>query len=145
MAGSHYFSQNAQTKDLAMLRRLVRKHLLKLLLTMICCGMTGCATLGKYEASLDSLKGSSDVSLIKSWGPPAEAFDSNGHTFLVYKFSRLKPFGSIANPIGSPANYTTALFCTTVFDIFGGHVVDWAIKGNDCAEWETAFVNQTTL
>ncbi|WP_159017425.1 hypothetical protein [Cognatiluteimonas profundi] len=102
------------------------------LLAMMCCGMAACATTGKYKDSLDAWKGRSDVDLIKSWGTPAEVFDSNGHRFLVYTSSRVEQFAPLPNKTGSHADYSKAWFCTTVFDTSGAHVVSWAIKGNDC-------------
>jgi hypothetical protein len=112
---------------------------------MICLFLAACATTAKYEESLDSWKGSSDIDLIRSWGEPAETFNSHEHTFLVYQFSRTKPLPSAGDQHGSPANYMAALFCTTVFEVSAGRVIDWAIKGNDCRDvnqkhlWNEAF------
>jgi hypothetical protein len=71
--------------------------------------------------------------------------NSDGRTFLVYQFSRTKPLAVMGDPTGSHASYMKALFCTTVFDVAEGRVVDWALKGNDCRDannaalWKTAF------
>lgn len=102
------------------------------LLAMTCWVMAACATTGRYEDSLDAWKGRSDADLIKSWGEPAEVFDSNGHRFLVYLSSRAEQFAPLPGKTGSHADYTKTWSCTTVFDIAAGHVVSWAIKGNDC-------------
>lgn len=128
-----------------MLRMLVTNRILKLLLPTICFGLAACATTGAYEDSLNSWKGSSDANLIKTWGPPTETFDSNGHTFLVYQFSRTKPLSVMGDPTGGHGDYMKSLFCTTIFDVSQGQVQDWAIKGNDCKDvnrpllWKTAF------
>lgn len=117
----------------------------KLLLPTICFALTACATTGAYEDSLNSWKGSPDANLIKAWGPPTETFDSNGHTFLVYQFSRTKPLSVMGNRTGGQGDYMKSLFCTTIFDIAQGQVHDWAIKGNDCKDvsrpllWKAAF------
>jgi hypothetical protein len=135
----------ATTKDSPMLYRPVQKHARNLLLATICCALVGCATTAKYEDSLDLWKGRSDSDLIKSWGKPSETFNSNGHTFLVYQFSRTQPFLHGGDPTGSPATYMSSFFCTTIFDVSSGQVIDWAIKGNDCKDvnqpilWKTAF------
>jgi hypothetical protein len=117
----------------------------KLFLAMVFCFVSACATTGKYEESLNSWKGASDTSLMATWGMPAETFDSKDHRFLVYQFSRTRPLVTMGDRTGSKATYMQALFCTTVFGIVGGHVEDWAIKGNDCKNanrpilWKTEF------
>jgi hypothetical protein len=128
-----------------MSRMLDRNRIFILLLPTICLGLTACATTGAYEDSLNSWKGSSDATLIKTWGPPTETFNSNGHTFLVYQFSRTKPLSVMGDPTGGHGDYMKSLFCTTIFDVSQGQVQDWAIKGNDCKDvtrpllWKTAF------
>ncbi len=104
-----------------------------LLLAAIGCSVAACATTGAYERSLDAWKGRSNTDLVQARGAPAETFDSNGHTFLVYLSSTIVPFSFMPNTIGAHADHTKSKFCTTVFDTAGGVVVDWAIKGNDCA------------
>ena len=128
-----------------MVRTSNANRILKLLLPTVCCALSACATTGAYEESLNSWKGSSDASLIKTWGPPAETFNSSGHTFLVYQFARTKPLSVMGDPTGGHGGYMKSFFCTTVFDISQERVVDWAIKGNDCRDanrpilWKTAF------
>ena len=111
----------------------LERHACALLLATIGCSVAGCATTSAYERSLDGWKGRSDVELIKARGAPAETFDSNGHKFLVYLSSTIAPFSLMPNTLGAHADHTKSKFCTTVFDTAGGVVVDWAIKGNDCA------------
>lgn len=128
-----------------MLGTLPRHLIFNVLMPTIFFGLTACATTGAYEDSLNSWKGSSDASLIKTWGPPTETFNSDGHTFLVYQFSRTKPLSMMGDPTGGHGDYMKSLFCTTIFDISQGQVQDWAIKGNDCKDvsrpllWKAAF------
>ena len=113
--------------------RHVGGHACVWLLAMICCGIAGCATTGPYERSLDAWKGHPDAELIKALGAPAETFESDGHTFLVYLSSTIVPFSYMPNTQGMHADETKSRFCTTVFDVTAGVVVGWALKGNDCA------------
>ena len=115
-----------------MLERLVKSPMRKFLLATICCGMTACVTTSNYQETLNSWKGSSEVSLIKSWGPPTEIFNSNNHKFLVYQVSQTTAFEPMKNYSSGSHDYSKELFCTTVFDLFDGHVVEWATKGNNC-------------
>ena len=103
------------------------------LLAMAGCGIAGCATTGPYEQSLDAWKGRPAAELIQARGAPAETFDSDGHKFLVYLSSTVVPFSYMPNTQGMHADDTKSKFCTTVFDVTGGVVVEWALKGNDCA------------
>jgi len=109
------------------------RHACAWLLAAIGCGLAGCATTSAYEHSLDAWKGRSQADLINARGAPAETFDSDGHTFLVYLSSTVVPFTFMPNTLGAHADHTKSKFCTTVFDVSGGVVVDWALKGNDCA------------
>ena len=113
--------------------RHIGRHACVLLLAMAGISAAGCATTGAYEQSLDAWKGRSDVDLIQARGAPAETFDSDGHKFLVYLSSTIVPFSLMPNTQGMHADDTKSKFCTTVFDVSGGVVVGWALKGNDCA------------
>jgi|SoimicMinimDraft_10_1059738.scaffolds.fasta_scaffold01602_1 hypothetical protein len=115
-----------------MLRIFVKGPVRRLLLAALCYGMTACVTTGKYENILNSWKGSSESSLIESWGPPTEIFNSNTHKFLVYQVSQTKAFEPTRYRTSGSRDYSTELFCTTVFDLSDGRVLSWAIKGNDC-------------
>jgi len=50
--------------------------------------LAGCATSAKYEAVLGSWVGSSELDIVRSWGPPAQAYEAGGRKFLVYSSSR---------------------------------------------------------
>lgn len=121
------------------------RHARVWLLAMVGCSVAGCATTGAYEQSLGAWKGHSDAELIKARGAPAETFNSDGHTFLVYLSSTVVPFSFMPNTLGSHADHTKSKFCTTVFDVSGGVVVGWAIKGNDCAHEPSSPGPQRTL
>jgi hypothetical protein len=121
------------------------KQTLLSLLMVACCTLAGCATTGKFEEAVSAWKGRSDTDLVKYWGQPTETFNSGGHKFLVYQYSRTKPLSIMGDPTGSPVSYMKSLYCTAIFDVSDGHVADWATKGNDCKDvlrpdlWKTAF------
>ena len=117
-----------------MIKRFAKGRMRTLLLAAICFGVTACVTTHNYEEALNVWKGSSEVSLIKSWGPPADIFNSNGHKFLVYQNSQSTAFEPMKNYSSGSRDYLKALSCTTVFDIVDGHVVEWASKGNNCRQ-----------
>jgi hypothetical protein len=114
------------------------RHACAWLLATIGCGIAGCATTGAYERSLDAWKGRPQAELVNARGTPAETFNSDGHTFLVYLSSTVVPFTFMPNTLGAHADHTKSKFCTTVFDVSGGVIVGWALKGNDCANEQLA-------
>jgi hypothetical protein len=124
--------QSFHRQGFAMLEGLVGSAVRKLLVATICCGLTTCATTGHYEATLNSWKGSSEASLIESWGTPTDIFNSNGHKFLVYQVSKTASLEPLKNHSSGSRAYSEELSCTTVFGIVDGHVVEWATKGNNC-------------
>jgi hypothetical protein len=104
----------------------------RVLLAVVCCGMAACATTAKYEQSLDAMKGGSEADLVRSFGPPIEVFNSNGHRFLVYQVVQTATFEPMRTRSSGSYDYSTEQACTTVFDVLDGRVLDWAIKGNNC-------------
>lgn len=104
----------------------------RMLLVMICCGITACATTKDYKESLDGWKGKSEAELTESWGAPIDVFNSNVHKFLVYQVRQTERLESLGPRSSGSYEYSKELACTTVFDVVDGRVVDWAIKGNNC-------------
>jgi hypothetical protein len=115
-----------------MLGSSIGSPILTILLAAVSCGVTACATTRNYEETLNSWKGRPEASLVESLGTPADIFNSNGHRFLVYQDSQITALEPMRNHSSGSHDYSKALFCTTVFDVVEGHVVEWAIKGNNC-------------
>ncbi|WP_312105541.1 hypothetical protein [Pygmaiobacter massiliensis] len=108
--------------------------------------LAGCATSAKYEAVLDSWIGSSELEIVRSWGPPAQAYETGGRKFLVYTSSRNVVLPGTAptyttNVVGNTA-YTNsyggtpaqnlAFSCETTFELSKETIVSWSYRGNDC-------------
>ena len=47
----------------------------KILVLLLCLGLSGCATIAKYEAKLNTWVGASEDSLIASWGVPDKIYN----------------------------------------------------------------------
>ena len=115
-----------------MLERLAISRIGTFFLATVCFGMAACITTRNYEETLNSWKGRSEVRLVEFWGPPTETFNSGNHKFLVYQVSQTAAFESMKNYSSGSRDYSKELFCTTVFELFDGHVVESATKGNNC-------------
>ena len=119
------------------------KWLSVLLLSLV---LAGCATEGKYQTVLNSWMGSDELDLIRSWGPPQQAYETDGHKFLVYSNDRnvVVPgtaptyqtsfIGNTAytNSYGGTPAMNVNLSCTTTFEVVEGKIFNWSYRGNDC-------------
>ncbi|SEO78772.1 hypothetical protein SAMN05216316_1101 [Nitrosovibrio sp. Nv6] len=82
--------------------------------------LSGCAAM--YEKKLASFKGATESELIRSWGAPHRAYESDGRKFLTYQSSRVAAYRGMA------ASYS----CQTTFELENGLVVSTNFTGNDC-------------
>ena len=113
---------------------------------IILIALSGCATTAGYEKLLNSWVGAQEVDLIRSWGPPVQAYEAGGRKFVAYSSRRNVYLPGTAptyrtNVVGNTA-YTTAvggspamnvdMSCMTTFELEGSRVVSWSYKGNDC-------------
>lgn len=118
----------------------------KLLICAAFLSVAGCATTAKYESVLGSWIGSSELDLVRSWGPPANSYETGGTKFIVYSSSRNVQLAGTAptyttNVIGNTA-YTNsyggtpaqniAFSCETTFELQNEIIVSWSYRGNDC-------------
>ncbi|BED24754.1 hypothetical protein VEE46_45220 (plasmid) [Escherichia coli] len=108
--------------------------------------LSGCATEAGYQRVLNSWMGSTDVSLIQSWGPPQQSYELSGHTFLVYSNSSSSYIPGVAptyqttfigntaytNTYGGSPGFNVSYSCTTTFEVVGGKIVNWRYQGNNC-------------
>jgi hypothetical protein len=121
-------------------------------------GFSGCATTAKLELALDSWIGSSEDSLIESWGAPQRSYKmSSGKKIVEYIKGRSVPIGGWSTTVpettyhtGSVGNTTydgmsttyktetspvTILnfSCKTSFIIdVSGQIETWRYEGNNC-------------
>jgi len=130
----------------------------KTCLLLLCLGLSGCATTAKYEAKLNTWVGSSEESLIASWGVPdkeyqmsngkkavayihKETFQTGGNTYqepqITYQSGTIggSPYSGTATTYVTETvpvqNYK--LSCKTSFIInSGGKIESWHHEGNNC-------------
>lgn len=108
--------------------------------------LSACATTAEYERILNSWVGVQEIDLVRTWGPPIQAYETGGRKFIVYESRRNVFIPGTAptyqtNVVGNTA-YTTAVggspamnigrSCVTTFELDGAKVVSWTYKGNDC-------------
>lgn len=130
----------------------------KTFLLLVCLGLTGCATTAKYEAGLNTWIGTSEDSLIASWGVPNKEYRLNDgkkaiefvrkNTVQTGGYSYTVPqttyqTGTIGDQTysGTSTQYLRELTpvqkyklsCRTSFIInSSGKVESWHHEGNDC-------------
>jgi hypothetical protein len=130
----------------------------KILVLLLCLGLSGCATTVKYEAKLNTWIGVSEDSLIAAWGVPDKTYDmrdgkkaieyvhkdtvhTGGYTYTVPRTTYQT--GTIGNETysGTSTTYVTEttpaqkykLSCKTSFIINNsGKVESWHHEGNNC-------------
>jgi hypothetical protein len=110
--------------------------------------ISGCATKEGYEKVVRSWIGSSEIELVRNWGPPTQAYETGGSKFLVYDNQ-----GQLYIPGQAPTYHTTyypylgtattqafggtppllvPTRCTTVFETKDSQIVDYRFEGNKC-------------
>jgi hypothetical protein len=108
--------------------------------------VAGCATTAGYEKVLNSWVGAQEIDLVRSWGPPIQAYEAGGRKFIVYAARRniylpgtaptyqTNVIGNTAytTPVGGSPSMNINMSCTTTFELDGSRVVAWTYKGNDC-------------
>jgi len=121
-----------------------------LALTAILFALISCATTANYEKILNSWVGSTELDLIRKWGPPQQSYETDGIKFLVYSSSRnvylpgtapsytTTVIGNTAytNRVGGTPGQNIGLSCQTTFEISGERIVSWRWQGNDCTARE---------
>ncbi len=130
----------------------------RILVLLLCLGLSGCATTAKYEAKLNTWIGISEDSLIAAWGvPDLEYRMSDGKKAIAYihkdtvqtgGYTYMEPqttyqSGTIGNQTysGTSTTYVTerepvqryGLSCKTSFIIdTSGKIKNWHHEGNNC-------------
>jgi len=98
----------------------------------------------QHVAALNQLVGKSETQLVQVMGVPSRHYDSGGHRFLAYSKSRIDTIPGDPGPWwgpyggywgggwgGFPPEVVTR-DCETTFDLVGGVVKNWGLRGNDC-------------
>lgn len=121
--------------------------------------LTGCATTGNYEQSLQKWVGASQSELYNYWGVPNSQFYVTPNTQVVtYVKTDKGPIDGNTQPyagieVAYPAietpdygenlsNYNSnnpVYFCKTSFTITNNQVVDYTFNGDDCVVSENIF------
>jgi hypothetical protein len=130
----------------------------KTFILLLCLGLSGCATVAKYEAKLNTLVGQSEDFLITTWGVPDKVYRlSDGKKAIAYVrkdavatggYTYTYPqtvyqSGTIAGKVysGTSTQYVVAttpvqkfkLSCNTSFVIDSSLKVEsWHHQGNNC-------------
>ncbi|HNX82221.1 MAG TPA: hypothetical protein PKL77_08765 [Candidatus Omnitrophota bacterium] len=130
----------------------------KIVMLVVCLGIAGCATTAQYEKQLNTLIGTSEDSLIASWGVPDKTYTlSNGKKALEFVHKYAAQSGGYLYTVpqrtyysgtrgdksysGSATTYVTErmpvekykFFCKTSFIIdTDGKVQSWHHEGNNC-------------
>lgn len=114
------------------------------LLAVLLLGACVNQTLEARRAQLASLIGKSEIDLVRQMGVPTRTFTLNGEKFLAYDDRRLEfvpgfyggppwwgpgwgPWGWGASP-----PIVVARGCETTFEIQGGKVASFSLRGPDC-------------
>jgi len=84
----------------------MKSYLLILIVLML---ISGCATTEEYKKIVESWVGSSEIALIRGWGPPQQSYESGGTKFLVYNSSRNVYLA------GTSPTYTTTVIGNTAY------------------------------
>jgi len=93
-------------------------------------------------AHLEALKGKPEATLIQQMGVPTRSYDSTGHRFLAYDRTRYDTipggpgFGYWGGwRYGGWGGFPPEIVkrdCEITFDLSGGIVQTWQLRGNDC-------------
>jgi hypothetical protein len=108
--------------------------------------LAACATTAGYEKILNSWVGMQELDLVRSWGPPAQTYETGGRKFIVYTSRRNVYMPGVApsyqttvvgntaytNQIGGSPAMNIGMSCATTFELDGTRIISWSYKGNDC-------------
>jgi hypothetical protein len=120
--------------------------MIRYLIILCVIALSACATTAGYEKVLNSWTGSQEIDLIRTWGPPIQAYEAGGRKFIVYSSQRnvympgtaptyqTSFVGNTAytRAVGGTSATNIGMSCVTTFELEGSRVVSWSYKGNDC-------------
>ena len=120
--------------------------------------LAGCAYPSKQHIdALNAVVGKPETDLVRTYGVPTRTYDTSGHRFLAYSESHIDEFGGDPGfgyggfgygggwggfgygggfgGFGYGGGFGSEIVqenCTTTFELTGGVVRGWHLKGNDC-------------
>jgi hypothetical protein len=112
--------------------------------------LSACAYPGpnpQLVAQLEALKGKPEAELIRNLGVPTRTYDSSGHRFLAFDRTRYESIPGGPGPgfgywggwryggWGGWGAFPAEIVkrdCEITFDLAGGVVQTWQLRGNDC-------------
>ncbi len=107
--------------------------------------LAGCVSPSPQKvAALNAFVGRPEADLVRAYGVPTRSFETGGSKFLAYAKSRIQSF-----PSGPAFGYGYGFYpygwgawggypeveqfdCETTFELQGGVVKSWNLRGNDC-------------
>ena len=118
----------------------------KIIYLLIPLSLVACATTANYEKILSTWVGSSEIELIRKWGPPQQSYETNGKKFITYVRTRnvyipgTNPsytttyIGNTAytNTVAGTAGQNIGMSCKTTFELENDRITSWRWEGNDC-------------
>ena len=111
--------------------------------------LAGCVTPGAQRATyLNTLVGHPELDLVRAMGVPSRTFETSGIKYFAYKESRIETlpgtwggggyggwgwhgYGWGGGWGGFPPEVVKR-DCETTFELTGGVVKSWTLRGNDC-------------
>ena len=111
---------------------------------LLCLAAAGCATGQDRRLVLASLVGQPEAEIVRQFGVPTRAYETGGRKFIAYdeRHTDLIPpapffggFGYFGYGYGTIGSFPARLIdsgCETTFEVSGGRVVSWALRGNAC-------------
>jgi hypothetical protein len=110
--------------------------------------LAGCAYPNpQHVAALNALVGKSETDMLRSYGVPNRTYDSNGTRFVTYAVSRIDTIpGDFGPGFGWGGGWgggwgpwgggfgpeVVQRDCNTTFELRGGVVQSYQLRGNDC-------------
>ena len=108
--------------------------------------LAACATEAKYQETLNTWLGSSEVALVQSWGPPDRVYELDGNRYVTYARGGTTYLPGVApsyqttvigntaytNAVGGMAPMVINQSCVTTFTVKNREIVDWRYEGNAC-------------
>lgn len=111
----------------------------------------GCVDVGaERRAQANALVGQTEADLVRTLGVPARTIETDGRRFLAYEDRRLdilpgfgggfggfgyggfNRFGGFGLGAGVPGEIVES-GCATTYELSGGRVQAWTLRGNDCS------------
>ena len=113
--------------------------------------LAGCAYSNpQHVQALNGMVGKSETDLLRAYGVPNRTYDASGHRFLAYSRSRIDSipgspgfgyggfgyggfgYGGFGPGYGGFGPEIVQRDCDTTFELAGGKVLSWSLRGNDC-------------